>query len=358
MTSRIALFKRRCWAWLVFYAVLALAVAHRLTQPLWDDPVIALELGGTYENMREHSTAPFSPLNARVQGIWGGMPKTDARLRFVDPQYGFETPLARFLSVGFNDNVVDDIRMSPQIEPLLIDDAMKVVLDLQAQWCAKGWRPIGTRRNPTIADTPEWRAYIRFGELAGQSYWQAGDKYQAMLILGRFRRLQVSRSGTLPHYPRYCGAVAPIRRRRTPLRTSPFLATAKEGAVHAGFECIGTIHPKSRRNGGRLMIKRFSGSNGSSWVRLALCVILAMVAGRQLMQPFWGDPVIALQMGGPYEYMEAHSTASFSIWGRGSKRFGRYSEDRCASELYRSAIRVRDAAGSFFHGDFRQQSGR
>ncbi|MGG7674066.1 hypothetical protein [Pseudomonas sp. WC2] len=185
MTSRIALFKRRCWAWLVFSAVLALAIAHRLTQPLWDDPVIALELGGTYENMREHSTAPFSPL---IRGhIWGGIPKTDARLRFVDSQYGFETPLARFLSVGFNDNVVDDIRMSPQIEPLLIDDAMRVVLDLQAQWCAKGWRAIGTRRNPTIADTPEWRAYIQSGELAGQSYWQAGDKYQAMLVLGRFR---------------------------------------------------------------------------------------------------------------------------------------------------------------------------
>ncbi len=185
MTSRIALFKRGCWAWLVPCAVLALAVAHRLTQPLWGDPVIALALGGTYENMREHSTAPFSPL---IRGhIWAGIPKTDARLRFVDPHYGFETPLARFLSVGFNDNVVDDIRMSPQIEPLLIDDAMKVVLDLQAQWCAKGWRPVGTRRYPTIADTPEWRAYLSPGVLQGHAYWQAGDKYQVMLILARFR---------------------------------------------------------------------------------------------------------------------------------------------------------------------------
>ncbi|SMQ27055.1 hypothetical protein SAMN04488483_3398 [Pseudomonas helmanticensis] len=185
MTWRIALSKRRCWAWLVPCAVLALAVAHRLTQPLWDDPVIALELGGTYENMSEHSTAPFSPL---IRGhVWGGIPKTDARLRLVDSQYGFETPLARFLSVGFNDNVVDDIRMSPQIEPLLIDDAMKVVLDLQAQWCAKGWRPVGTRRYPTIADTPEWRAYLRPGVLQGHAYWQAGDKYQVMLILARFR---------------------------------------------------------------------------------------------------------------------------------------------------------------------------
>ncbi|VEF07957.1 Uncharacterised protein [Pseudomonas fluorescens] len=184
MISCNVLFSWRSWAWLVFFAVLAIAAEHQLTQSLWDEPVIVLEIGGTYESMLEQSTASFSPL---IRGhIWAGIPKTDARLRFVDSQYGFDTPLARFLSVGFNDNLVDDIRMSPQIEPLLIDDAMKVVLDLQAQWCAKGWRPIGTRRNPTISDTPEWRAYLRNGELAGYSYWQAGDKYQAMLILGRF----------------------------------------------------------------------------------------------------------------------------------------------------------------------------
>ncbi|MHA3738011.1 hypothetical protein ACXR0M_20380 [Pseudomonas sp. Eth.TT006] len=185
MVWRIALPKWRSWMWLALCVVLALAAARQLTQPLWDDPVIALDIGGTYESMMEHSTAPFSPL---IRGhIWLGIPKTDARLRIIDPQYGFETPLARFLSVGFDDNLVDTIRMSPQIEPLLIDDAMKVVVDLQAQWCAKGWRPVGTRRNPTMADTPEWRAYVRQGVLSGKSYWQAGDKYQAMLLLARFR---------------------------------------------------------------------------------------------------------------------------------------------------------------------------
>lgn len=173
------------WACLVVGFGLALAATRQLTQPLWDDPMIALEIGGTYENMREHSTAPFSRL---IRGhVWGGMPKTDARMRFVDAQYGFETPLARFFSVGFNDNVIFDVRMSPQVEPLLIDDAMKVVLDLQAQWCAKGWRPMGTRREPTMSDTPEWRVYLRDSVIPGISYWQAGDKYQAMLVLARFR---------------------------------------------------------------------------------------------------------------------------------------------------------------------------
>lgn len=185
MSRRFSHFNRRHWALLLLWIVLVLAAGRQLTQPLWDDPVIVLEIGGTYGSMLEQSTAPFSPL---IRGhIWAGMPKTDARLRFVDSQYGFETPLARFLSVGFNDNVVDDIRMSPQIEPLLIDDAMKVVLDLQAQWCAKGWKPMGTRDDPTIADTPEWRAYIRRGVVSGRSYWQADDKYRAMLSLARFR---------------------------------------------------------------------------------------------------------------------------------------------------------------------------
>ena len=44
---------------------------------------------------------------------------------------------------------------------------------------------LSTRRNPTIADTPAWRAYIRSRCASrAESYWQAGDKYQAMLISG------------------------------------------------------------------------------------------------------------------------------------------------------------------------------
>ncbi len=140
---------------------------------------------GTYEDLRRNSSAPFSP---EIRGhIWFGIPMTDARLRFVDPQFGFTTPAARFFTVDFDDNVIYGIRMSPQVEPLLIDDALKVVLDLQDQWREKkGWVAKGLRRNPTIADTPEWRAWLRKGILHGQSNWQAGDKYQVMLVLGRF----------------------------------------------------------------------------------------------------------------------------------------------------------------------------
>lgn len=184
MTLRSRLFGWRCGTYLLVLAVLTWVAIHQLTQPLWDEPEIVLEMGGTYEDLHRNSSAPFSP---QIRGhIWSGIPMTDARLRFVDPQFGFTTPAARFFSVGFDDNVIYSIRMSPQIEPLLIDDALKVVLDLQDQWRAKGWVAKGVRDDPTIADTPEWREWLRQGILSGRSYWQASDKYQAMLILGRF----------------------------------------------------------------------------------------------------------------------------------------------------------------------------
>ncbi|VVN13677.1 hypothetical protein PS662_03985 [Pseudomonas fluorescens] len=185
----MSLWQRRSYllhgAGLLVLAVLMVAAMRQLQQPLWDDPEIALEIGGTYEEMRKNSTAPFSPL---IRGhVWGGIPETDARLRFIDPQYGFDTPLARFFAVTFNDNVIEAVRMSPQVEPLLVDDALKVVLDLQDQLRAKGWVAKGLRNNPTIVDTPEWRAYLSKGILHGRSYWQTGDKYQVSLVVGRFK---------------------------------------------------------------------------------------------------------------------------------------------------------------------------
>jgi hypothetical protein len=169
---------------LVLLVLLTLAALRWAVQALSDEPQIALEMGGTYEDLRKYSSAPFSSL---IRGhVWFGIPKTDARLRFIDPQYGFVTPLARFFTVGFDDNVIDGIRMSPQIEPLLLDDALKVVLDLQDQWRQSGWVAVGVRNDPPFADTPEWRAQLRDVNKGGRTFWQAGDKYQVML-LSRFK---------------------------------------------------------------------------------------------------------------------------------------------------------------------------
>ncbi|MDE1167580.1 MAG: hypothetical protein PW845_19955 [Pseudomonas sp.] len=154
-----------------------------LTKVVSDDPEIALVIGEPYEAMRKRSSAAIGPA---IPGYaWFAVPKSDARLRFNDPQYGFLTPMARFFTVTFDDELIDGVRMSPQVEPLLLDDALNVVLDLQEQWRKAGWTP--TRKDfPPIADTPDWRTQLRNKRKNGKTYWHAGDQYQAMLIIGRF----------------------------------------------------------------------------------------------------------------------------------------------------------------------------
>ncbi|WP_256830825.1 hypothetical protein [Pseudomonas sp. Pse1] len=164
--------------------VFATAVAV-LLWAAFREPEIALVIGEPYEAMRHRSSASIGP--AIPGRAWFNIPKSDARLKFVDPQYGFVTPPARFFAVMFDDELVDGVRMSPQIEPLLLDDTLKIVLDLQDQWRKAGWNPIRIKDDPPFADTPEWRAQLRGVKKGGTSYWQAGSKYQAMLVVGRFR---------------------------------------------------------------------------------------------------------------------------------------------------------------------------
>ncbi|WP_246218984.1 hypothetical protein [Pseudomonas izuensis] len=158
---------------------------HQIVESLSQEPIIALEVGGTYETLRKNSSVPFSPM---VRGhVWMGLPKTDARLRLIDPQYEFLTPRARFFTVVFDDTVVSSIRMSPQLEPLLLDDALKVALDLQEQWLQGGWRVAGRTRYPPFVDTPEWRARLRDVNKGGTVYWKAGEKYQVTMFMNRFK---------------------------------------------------------------------------------------------------------------------------------------------------------------------------
>jgi hypothetical protein len=170
--------------WVLVLAIatfLIVAAVHFLS----DEPEIALMIGEPWEDMRQRSSAAIGP--AIPGHYWFKIPSTDARLRFVDPQYGFLTPLARFLSVSFDDERVGNVRMSPQIEPLLLDDTLKVVLDLQEQLRAAGWTPIRVEEDPPFADTPQWRAQLRDVNKGGTSYWHAGNQYQVMLVVGRFK---------------------------------------------------------------------------------------------------------------------------------------------------------------------------
>ncbi|MFP3517393.1 hypothetical protein SB766_14475 [Pseudomonas sp. SIMBA_077] len=165
--------------------VVAALLAWGAVRLFADEPEIALTPGEPWEDMRQRSSAAIDP--AIPGHYWGRLPKSDARLRLIDPQYGFVTPLARFFTVSFDNERVSSIRMSPQIEPLLLDDTLKVVLDLQEQWRKGGWIPIRVYDDPPFADTPQWRAQLRNVNIGGTSYWQAGDKYQVMLVVNRFK---------------------------------------------------------------------------------------------------------------------------------------------------------------------------
>ena len=169
---------------IVFVLLCSIAILRSVISFLSAEPEIALSLGEPWEVMRKRSTVKIAP--AIPGEIWFRTPKSDARLRFIDPQYGFETPLARFFTIGFEYGQVVDIRMSPQIEPLLLDDALKVVLDLQDQWRAGGWLPMRRISSPPFADTPEWRTRLRDVNKGGVTYWQAGVKYQILLGLNLF----------------------------------------------------------------------------------------------------------------------------------------------------------------------------
>ncbi|MGJ0579005.1 hypothetical protein ACR71G_13145 [Xenorhabdus bovienii] len=172
---------------LVLSIVLSLTVIYIYHTFYSREPEIALVIGEPYEAMRQRSSAAIEP---HIPGHnWFNVPKTDARLRFTDPKYGFVTPLARFFTVSFFDNgIINSVRMSPQIEPLLYDDAIQIVLDLQDQWHKAGWVLTQARAFPALADTQEWHDNLRrMKNGVGTTYWQAGDQYQVMLNLRRFK---------------------------------------------------------------------------------------------------------------------------------------------------------------------------
>ncbi|MES2739848.1 MAG: hypothetical protein V4754_02675 [Pseudomonadota bacterium] len=164
-------------------AILTLGAILLYTHVSRGEPEIALVIGEPYEAMRQRSSAVIDP--AIPNEIWYNIPKSDARLRFIDPQYEFVTPLARFFTVSYVKGVVNTVRMSPQIEPMLLGDTLRVVVDLQDQWRKNGWRLILEEDNPPFADTPFWRARLENCR-SDTVYWQAADKYQILLAVDCF----------------------------------------------------------------------------------------------------------------------------------------------------------------------------
>ena len=185
MKPALPVYDRRRKVALILVVLLAVMTVRWVVQAFADDPEIALIYGEPWEDMRQRSSAAINPAIPDETGF--RIPKTDARLRYMHPQYGFDTPLARFFTISFKDERVSSIRMSPQIEPLLLDDAMKIVQDLQDQWRRRGWELTSPKTDPAIADTPEWRTRLRDINKGGTTFWQADDTYQTMLSLHRFK---------------------------------------------------------------------------------------------------------------------------------------------------------------------------
>jgi hypothetical protein len=175
--------------------LIAMLVIHVIAVTLTPAPEIALTIGEPWEDMRQRSTARIG--EALPGELWFGMPETDASLRFIHPLYGFTTPPARFFTVGFKNENVRNVRMSPQVEPLDIDDVLKLVTNIESQLVDGGWVNMFPESDPSFGDTPEQRAVLRNAPNGLATYWQAGDAYQVMLVLHRFK---VSKR---PHEERY-----------------------------------------------------------------------------------------------------------------------------------------------------------
>ncbi|TKC86794.1 flagellar biosynthesis sigma factor [Trinickia terrae] len=155
---------------------------YAMTKPV--DEVV-LTLGEPYEQVRQHSRSTL-PVATEDNSI-NLYVRRPAVFRFRDPQFGFVTPPARFLSL-YADQLgnVSLVTLSPQVETLPLDESMDILTDLQNQFRRKGWKPFHSRDTPPIEDTQATRNAIRTCT-APTTRWHADDKYQVSLNIRCFR---------------------------------------------------------------------------------------------------------------------------------------------------------------------------
>lgn len=156
---------------------------------------VALVFGEPWADMQKRSSATIpDPIPGHH---WYIQPEEISTLRFADPQFEFTTPPAKFFVITHDDKEkVYSIRMSPVLEPLPLEQALQVVLDLQDQWRKKGWELTYPDEFPAYENTPFW--IDQFSRCAGDSvYWQAKREYQIMISLYCFA------DDNAPGQPRY-----------------------------------------------------------------------------------------------------------------------------------------------------------
>ncbi|RQP30065.1 flagellar biosynthesis sigma factor [Burkholderia ubonensis] len=172
------------WRWRITGAMLTLAVMWGGFVAIRPADQVVLTIGEPYEQVRQQSRSTL-PIATQDNSIDLHV-KRPAALRFSDIQYGFVTPAAKFLSIYADAHgYVRSITLSPQVETLPLDATMAILLDLQNQLQRGGWRPILVGRHPPMMDTPQTRALMR-ANLAPQTFWLAGNKYQVSIDVRRF----------------------------------------------------------------------------------------------------------------------------------------------------------------------------
>jgi hypothetical protein len=155
-------FRRWIDGWrFILLMVLAVTLLRWWIDSTLDDFEVSLNINEPWEDMLQRSNAAIGPIPSGK--VWSNKSRSGVCLRFNDPDYGFVTPLARYFTITSKNGRVGRVRLSPQIEPLPLDDALKVVLGLHDQWREKGWIAAKVLDDPVIADTPEWRAWLRDG---------------------------------------------------------------------------------------------------------------------------------------------------------------------------------------------------
>jgi len=168
----------------VFIALLLAVGIHNAIEALTPAKEIALTIGEPWVDMQQRSTATIGPVYEGRH--WYREPDELAYMRFADPKHGFVTPPAKFFTVNFDDEGrIDGIRMSPQLEPLPLQEALDIVLDLQNQWRENDWSLMYPERNPPYDRSP---ALIQQLEECNSTatYWKVEKPYQIMMILTCF----------------------------------------------------------------------------------------------------------------------------------------------------------------------------
>ncbi len=163
----------------VFVALLLAVGINNAIKALTPAKEIALIIGEPWDDMQARSTAKIG--DDITDEIWYHAPEELAYLRFADPKHEFVTPPAKYFTVTFNRGHVFSVRMSPQLEPLPLQEALDIVLELQNQWRNNGWELRNPEDYPAHENNDTWREAIKKCN-AATTGWHAKPLYQ--LVIG------------------------------------------------------------------------------------------------------------------------------------------------------------------------------